>query len=120
MDQHEDSSGSSTAAIAVSPAMLRRVFVVSLLPGIGVLLFALGGALGLRAFAHNTSLTCDGRFADPIATGCSHYSYWMPVSLGISGLLLVLGGGAFASYYATRHIGLPVLAAFQRRRRSLR
>ena len=120
MDQPEVSSAGSAAPTEVSPAVLRRFFVISLLPVIGVLLFAVAGALGLRAFAHNSSLACEGLFASPMATDCSHYSYWLPLSLGVSALLLVVGGGAFASYYAARHIGLPVLAAFQRGRRASR
>ena len=120
MDQPEVSSDSSAAATEVSPAVLRRFFVISLLPVIGVLLFAVAGVLGLLAFAHNTSLACEGFFAGPMDTDCSHSSYWLPVSLGVSALLLVLGGGAFSSYYAARHIGLPVLAAFQQRRRVTR
>jgi hypothetical protein len=98
----------------VSPAVLRRVFLLGMLPMLGVLLFAVAGALALRAFGHNNSLACDNVFG--AATSCSHTSYALPITVGVVALLLVMGGGALASYYAARHVGLPLLAVLRQRR----
>ena len=100
----------------VDPAAVRRVYLLGLLPMLGVLLFAVAAVLGLRAFSHNNSLSCSdlgGSFT--AAAGCSHYSYALPIGLGVVAVLLVMGGGAAASYYAARHVGLPLLATMRRR-----
>lgn len=97
-----------------SPTTARRLALLGLVPVIGVLLFAAAGGLALRAFAHNNSLSCDGTFS-AVAGACSHYSYALPVALGVVAVLLVMGGGAFASYYVMRNVGLPLLAALRRR-----
>ena len=102
----------------VDPAVLRRVFLLGLLPMLGILLFAVGAVLGMRAFSHNNSLSCGGlgNGFGASAVGCTHYSYALPIGLGVVAVLLVMGGGAAASYYAARHVGLPLLAALRRRR----
>ena len=87
---------------------VRRVFLLSLLPMFGLLLFALAGGLALRAFSHNNSFSC--------TVGCSHYSYALPIAVGVVGILLLMVGGAFASYYTARNVGLPLLAALRQRR----
>lgn len=101
----------------VTPGVVRGLYLRVLLPILGMLLFAAGGALGLRAFAHNSSLSCAGPFASAGGDGCTHYSYLLPIGLGIGGMLLVIGGGMYASYYAAQRVGLPVLAAWQQRGR---
>ena len=101
----------------VTPGVVRGLYLRFLLPMLGMLLFAAGGALGLRAFAHNSSLECAGPFSSSVAGACTQYSYLLPIGLGIGGLLLVIGGGMYASYYAAQHVGLPVLAAWQQRGR---
>lgn len=74
--------------MTVEPRTLRRVFLVSLLPAVGVLMLAGAGALALRAFSHNSSLACSGPFGAS-TTGCSHYSYAPAVVLGVAAVLLV-------------------------------
>jgi hypothetical protein len=80
---------------------------------LGVVLFAVAGALGLRAFSHNNSLSCGSPVVG--AGACDHYSYALPVVVGVIGLLVLIGGGAFASYYAMRNVGLPLLTALRQR-----
>src|SRR3954452_20970721 len=64
-----------------SAAKLRRLYLLQLVPLVGVLAFAGDGALAMRAFAHNNS-------------------YAVPVAVGVAALALVVGGGLYASYYA--------------------
>jgi hypothetical protein len=89
--------------------------LLGLIPMVGVLLFAVAGLLGIRAFSHNNSLTCG--FDNPTigAGGCSHYSYALPIVVGVVAVLLVIGGGAVANYYAMRNVGLPLLSSLRRR-----
>jgi hypothetical protein len=98
------------------PHVLRRVYALWLVPLLGLLTFAAGGALVLRAFAHNSSLACVGPVADAAPATCTHDSYVLPGLLIVIGLLLTMLGGLFASFYAARHLGLPMLSALQRRR----
>ena len=93
----------------------KLLVLFGLVPMLGVILFAVAGALGLRAFSHNNSLSCG--FDSPASgTGaCAHYSYALPVAVGVLALLLLIGGGAFASYYTMRSVGLPLFAALRRR-----
>ncbi|MCA1711587.1 MAG: hypothetical protein LC789_08120 [Actinobacteria bacterium] len=119
MDQRRDSTAHGQARSEIDPAKLRRLFMISLLPFLGVMLFAAAGALGLRAFAHNNSLECGGGFASAAGETCVQYSYAIPTALGLAALLLVMGGGLFASYYAARNVGLPLLGALQYRRRTV-
>ena len=98
--------------------VLRRLLAISVLPFVGALLFAAAGALGLPAFAHNSAIDCVGGFSTAVSASCATYLYRSPVALGIVGVLLAGGGGAFASYYAARHVGLPAMAVFRQRRRS--
>lgn len=82
---------------------------------LGVVLFAVAGLVGLRAFSHNNSMSCG--FDSPAlgAGGCSHYSYTLPVVVGVVGLLVLIGGGALASYYAMRNVGVPLFTALRQR-----
>jgi ABC-type uncharacterized transport system permease subunit len=91
---------------------LRRVFLLSLLPMLGLVLFAVGAGLALRAFGHNNSLSC--------TLSCSHYSYALPIALGVLGIVVLMAGGAFASYYTARNVGLPLIASLMRRQRQQR
>lgn len=90
--------------------------VLGLVPMLGVLLFGAAGVLGLRAFSHNNSLSCGFDSPTIAGSGCSHYSYTPAVVLGITALVLVIGGGAFASYYAMRNVGVPLIAALRQRK----
>ena len=91
---------------------VRRVFLLALLPMLGLVLFAVGAGLGMRAFSHNNSFSCD--------VSCSHYSYALPISVGILGIVVLMGGGMFASYYTARRVGLPLLASLAQRRQQQR
>lgn len=91
---------------------VRRVFLLSLLPMLGLLLFAVAAGLGMRAFSHNNSFSCD--------VSCSRYSYALPIIVGILGVVVMMGGGMFASYYTARKVGLPLLAALAQRRQQQR
>lgn len=86
--------------------------LLTLVPFLGVVLFGVAAALGLRAFAHNNSLDC-GYGA---AASCSHYSYVPAIVLGVVAIVVLMGGGALASYYAMRNVGLPLVAALRQRR----
>ena len=106
---------------AVATGVVTRLYLLMALPFVGVLVFALGGLLTMRAFSHNNSLDCldpvtVGAFNDP--TTCTHYSYVLPVVVGVLGVVLLLGGGLAASYYAARRIGVPAYLALRRGRRS--
>jgi hypothetical protein len=87
--------------------------LLSLLPMVGVLLFGVAGVLGIRAFAHNND--CDLGFSGPGPDACSHYSYALPIVVGVVALVIVIGGGAVANYYALRNVGLPLMASLRRR-----
>ena len=121
VDRSSDTSDTNDASDAsdVSPAALRRLFLLGLMPVLGVLTFATAGALALQAFSHNNSLSCDALLRSAGAT-CSHYSYAAPIVVGVLGLLLVMGGGAFASYYAARRVGLPLVSALLSAKRQRR
>ena len=88
---------------------LRRAFLLMALPFLGLLMFAIAAGLGLRAFSHNNSLSCE--------LSCSHYSYALPIGLGVLGVIVLMGGGMVASYYTARHIGLPLVASLRQRSR---
>lgn len=88
----------------------RRFGLLTLIPFAGLLMFGAGAALALRAFSHNNSLDCQ-----PLA--CTHYSYALPIALGIGGLVVLMGGGALLSYFTVRHVGVPIVAAIRNRGR---
>lgn len=98
-----------------TPRTAKLLVFLGIVPMLGVILFAFAGALGLRAFSHNNSLSCGFDSPTVDAGACSHYSYALPVAVGVVAVLLVIGGGAFASYYAMRNVGLPLFAALRRR-----
>jgi|SRR5947209_2871466 len=108
-----ENSGDATVQ-QPTPATARRLVLLGLIPMLGVLLFGIAGALGLRAFSHNNSLNC-GFGSLGGGSACSHYSYALPVAVGVGGLLLLIGGGALASYYAMRNVGLPLFSALRNR-----
>jgi len=90
----------------------RRLTLLGLVPVLGVLLFGVAAVLGLRAFAHNNSLDCGGLGG----SACSHYSYAPAIVLGVVAVVVLMGGGALASYYAMRNVGVPLLAALRQRK----
>ena len=55
---------------------VRRIFLLSLLPLFGLVLFGVGAGLAMRAFSQNNSFSCD--------VSCSHYSYALPIAVGFS------------------------------------
>jgi hypothetical protein len=46
--------------------------------------------------------------------------FLLSITLGIVGIVVLMGGAAFASYYMARRVGLPVLAALVQRRQQQR
>lgn len=99
----------------VTPRAVRRLAIVSALPFLGFVLFVIGGILALVTFSHNGSpLECSGTFVG--TPGCAHHSYLPAIVLIVVGVAVLIGGGMFASYYAARHVGLPIINTLVRRR----
>ena len=57
MTSEVENSGDATVQ-QPTPGTARRLVLLGLIPMLGVLLFGIAGALGLRAFSHNNSLNC--------------------------------------------------------------
>jgi hypothetical protein len=100
----------------VTPVVLRRLALLSALPFVGFILFAIGGVLALVTFSHNGSpLECSGTFVG--TPPCPHHSYVLAIVLLVVGIVVLMGGGILASYYAARRVGLPLATALMQRRR---
>jgi hypothetical protein len=104
--------GSSDADLPTATTA-KWLVLLGLIPMLGVLLFAVAGVLGIRAFAHNND--CGFDLGVVGAGACTHYSYALPIIVGVLALLMVIGGGAVANYYALRNVGLPLMASLRRR-----
>lgn len=101
----------------VTPGALKRLFLLSALPFLGFAMVVTGAILGFTDFSHNNSLNCGEFGSFGVPPGCSHHSYALAVALAIVGVVVMIGSSLFASYYAARRVGLPLLgAALQRRR----
>jgi hypothetical protein len=97
---------------------IRRLFLLSALPLAGFLLFAIGGVLLVVTGSHNGSpLECSGTFAPGTQPpNCGNHSYVPAIVLLVAGIVVLIGGGMLASYYAASRIGLPLATALTRRR----
>jgi hypothetical protein len=98
-------------------AAVRRLFLLSALPFVGFAIVVAGAVLGFTDFSHNNSLSCGDFSSFGSAPGCTHDSYTLAVTLAVVGVVVMFGGAIFASYYAARRVGLPIVNAVLRGRR---
>jgi hypothetical protein len=77
---------------AVTPVVLRRLAMLSALPFVGFVLFAVGGVLAVVTFSHNGSpLECSGTFAPGTDGACGHHSYVPAIVLLVIGIVVLMG-----------------------------